>query len=154
MNRWIASFVLCVGLNSSLWSIATEGRLPNERPDWWKEYDNANPIQVAPQVAPPTGEVPLVVEEAVTRYDPTTPDASTYKPEGAQGTLGLPKAIDSDQVIREASTDLERRPTPIWRPFALFGVFLLVGMLTVLGAIRWFSSQLPEPPRPTRRRRF
>ncbi len=33
--------ILCIALLSLSWSIGTEGRSPNERPDWWKEYQNA-----------------------------------------------------------------------------------------------------------------
>ncbi len=154
MNRCIGYWVLILGLISPIWGIGTEGRSPHERPDWWKEYDNAKPIEVAPEVVPPKGEVPLVVEEAVTRYDPTLPDPSTYQPEGMHGTVGLPKAIEGEQVIKEASADLGRKPAPFWRPFVLFGSFFAVGLLAVLGVIRWLSSHLPEPPRPTRRRRF
>ncbi|MCX7925593.1 MAG: hypothetical protein N2554_07270 [Fimbriimonadales bacterium] len=148
--------ILCLVSLALSWGIATEGRSPNERPDWWKQYDNAPAIQASPQVIAPKGNIPNVVEEAVTRNAPAgVPETLVVGSEGAkQGTTGIAPAIDGAQVIQEASRDLNAGKRSIWHGFALFGAFLLLGGGAVFGVIRWLSNQLPEPPKPTRRRRF
>ncbi len=155
MRNWILG-ILCATSLALSWGIATEGRSPNERPDWWKQYDNAPAIQVSPEVIAPKGDTPSVIEEAVTRNAPAgVPETLVIGSEGAkQGTTGISPAIDGTQVIQEASRDLNQSGRSLWRGFALFGAFLLLGGGAVLGVIRWLSNQLPEPPKPTRRRRF
>ncbi len=148
--------ILCMGLLSLSWGIATEGRSPNERPDWWKNYENAPALQVAPEVEQPKGDTPSRIEEAVTRSAPAgVPENLVIGSEGAQqGSSELAPAINGEQVIQEASRDLGGDTSPFWRGFALFGAFLLLGGGAVFGVLRWLSNQLPEPPKPTRRRRF
>lgn len=148
--------MLCIALLSLSWSIGTEGRSPNERPDWWKAYENAPAIQASPEVIAPKGDTPSVVEEAVTRSAPGgVPETLVVGSDGAmQGTTGIAPAIDGAQVIQEASRNPNGSRNSLWRGFALFGAFLLLGGGAVFGAIRWLSNQLPEPPNPTRRRRF
>ena len=147
--------ILSVGLLALSWGIGTEGRSPNERPDWWKPYENAPAIEVSPEVIAPKGDIPSVAEEAVTRNAPGgVPENLVIGSDGAmQGNTQLAPAIDSQQVLQEAA----RNPDggrPLWRGFALFGAFLLLGGGAVFGVLRWLSNQLPEPPKPTRRRRF
>jgi len=151
-----ASSILSAAILALSWGIGTEGRSPNERPDWWKQYDNAPAIQASPEVIAPKGDTPSVVEESVTRNAPAgVPETLVIGSEGAkQGTTGIAPAIDGAQVIQEASRDLNGSGRSLWRGFALFGAFLLLGGGAVFGAIRWLSNQLPEPPKPTRRRRF
>ncbi len=150
---WMYLWVLV--LTVPMWAIGTEGRSPDERPDWWKPYEGATPIQVSPDVVPPKGEVPAVVEEAVTRNaERGVPETLVVSPEGASGTVGLPKAIDGEQVMQSATEDANRRSGGILRGFALFAGFLLFGGGAVFGLIRWWSAQVPEPPKPSRRARF
>ncbi|MFN7018945.1 MAG: hypothetical protein ACK4RG_06680 [Fimbriimonadales bacterium] len=148
--------ILCTAILALSWGIATEGRSPNERPEWWKEYQNAPAIEVSPEVVAPKGDTPSVVEEAVTRSAPTgVPEMLVIGSEGAkQGTTSLSPAIDGAQVIQAASRELDQGDRPLWRGFALLGAFLLLGGGAMFGIVRWLSSQLPEPPKPTRRRRF
>ncbi len=155
MRNWILG-ILCAASIALSWGIATEGRSPNERPDWWKQYDNAPAIQASPEVIAPKGDTPSVTEEAVTRNAPAgVPETLVIGSEGAkQGTTGISPAIDGAQVIQEASHDLNQGKHSLWRGFALLGAFLLLGGGAVFGVIRWLSNQLPEPPKPTRRRRF
>ncbi len=143
--------LLCLWLNG--WGIISEGRSPNERPDWWKQYENAKPIQPQPTVEPPRGSVPTVVEESVTRSAPASvPDTLVIQPQSGEATTHLPKTIDGAQVMDQATRDLERQRAAFWRPFALFGGFLLLGGGAVFGILRWLSQQVPEPPRARRRR--
>ncbi|MCS7300713.1 MAG: hypothetical protein NZ556_04070 [Fimbriimonadales bacterium] len=155
MRTLILGFVSATLIALS-WSIGTEGRSPNERPDWWKPYENAPAIQVAPEVVAPKGDIPSRTEEAVTRSAPAgVPENLVIGAEGAQhSSTELAPAIDGAQVIQEASRDLGGGKPAFWRGAVLFGLFLLLGGGLVLGAIRWLSNQLPEPPHPTRRRRF
>jgi hypothetical protein len=154
-----AKFAATIGVGMSLialsWGIATEGRSPHERPDWWKPYENAPAIEVRPEVVAPKGDIPSVAEEAVTRSAPGgVPETLVVGSGGAmQGTTQLAPAIDSQQVLQEAARDPDGK-RPIWRGFALFGAFLLLGGGAVFGVLRWLSNQLPEPPKPTRRRRL
>lgn len=138
------------------WGIATEGRAPHERPEWWKPYENAPAIEVRPEVVAPRGDTPAVIEEAVTRSAPAgVPETLTVQPGGAvPSTSGIPSAIDGAQVIQEASRELNAGRRSFWHGFALFGAFLLLGGGAVFGVLRWLSNQLPEPPKPTRPRRF
>ncbi|MCS7066326.1 MAG: hypothetical protein NZL85_08650 [Fimbriimonadales bacterium] len=143
---------LCLWLNG--WGIISEGRSPNERPDWWKQYENAKPIQPSPKVEAPQGSVPTVVEEAATRSAPAgVPDTLVVQPQSGGAASRLPQMIDSAQVMEQATRDIERKRSTFWRPFALFGGFLLLGGGAVFGILRWLSQQVPEPPR-TRRRRY
>lgn len=153
--RTILLSVLSMGALMFGWGIATEGRSPNERPDWWKPYENAPAIEVSPDVIAPKGDIPSVVEESVTRNAPAgVPETLVVGSDGAaQGAQGLPTAIDGNQVLQEAARNPDGK-RPIWRGFALFGAFLLLGGGAVFGVLRWLSNQLPEPPKPTRRRRF
>lgn len=152
---WLWGGLLTLGLVVCAFGIGTEGRSPHERPDWWKTYENAAPIEVAPEVKPPSGAPPAVIEEAATRSSGTgVPDQLVIAPDGATGTQGIPKAIDGVQVIQTASRDLKQGSAPFWRPLALFAGFFLLGGGAVFGVIRWLSAQVPEPPRPTRRRRY
>ncbi len=156
--RTITATVVCIAIWSTGWAIATEGRNPNERPSWWKEYENAPAIEVSPQAVAPKGDVPSVVDEAVTRYAPSgvpqhlviTPSTAAQHGTAAQN---LP-TIDSTQVLREA----ERQPASgaqlLGRGVAILAVFLLIGGSAAFGIVRWLSQQLPEPPQPSRRRRF
>jgi hypothetical protein len=154
-----AKFASTIGVSLGLlvlsWGIATEGRSPNERPDWWKPYENAPAIEVSPEVIAPKGDIPSVVEEAVTRNAPGgVPETLVVGSDGAmQGTTQLAPAIDGQQVLQEAARNPNGKP-PFWRGFALFGAFLLLGGGAVFGVLRWLSNQLPEPPKPTRRRRL
>lgn len=147
--------ILSLGLLALSWGIGTEGRSANERPEWWKEYENAPALEVSPEVIAPKGDIPSVVEEAVTRNAlSSVPENLVIGSDGAmQGTTQLAPAIDSEQVLQEAARN-PKGGTPIWRGFALFGAFLLLGGGAVFGVLRWLSNQLPEPPKPTRRRRF
>ncbi len=136
------------------WSIVSEHRSPNERPEWWKPYENAAPIQPSPTVVVPQGDVPTVVEEAVTRSAPAgVPDTLVIQPQSGVATVSLPRAIDGEQVMQQANRDIERQRVAFWRPFALFGGFLLLGGGAVFGLLRWWSQQVPAPP-PVRRRRY
>ncbi|MEN3001808.1 MAG: hypothetical protein ABDI19_08210 [Armatimonadota bacterium] len=143
---------LCLWLNG--WGIISEGRKPHERPDWWKPYENAAPIQPAPQVVPPQGGVPTVVEEAVTRSAPAgVPETLVVQPQSGGAASRLPTTIDGMQVMEQATREIEHQRRALWQPFALFGGFLLLGGGAVFGLLRWLSQQVPEPPR-TRRRRY
>lgn len=147
--------ILSAGLLALSWGIGTEGRSANERPEWWKEYENAPALEVSPEVIAPKGDIPSVAEEAVTRNAPSSvPENLVIGSDGAmQGTTVLSPAIDSEQVLQEAARN-PKVSAPLWRGFALFGAFLLLGGGAVFGVLRWLSNQLPEPPKPTRRRRF
>jgi hypothetical protein len=157
--RAFAKFATTVGVSIGVlglsWGIGTEGRSPNERPDWWKPYENAPAIEVSPEVIAPKGDIPSVAEEAVTRNAPGgVPENLVIGSDGAmQGNTPLAPAIDSQQVLQEAARDPDGKPS-VWRGFALFGAFLVLGGGAVFGALRWLSNQLPEPPKPTRRRRL
>jgi len=144
--------IALTGLLTNGWGIVSEGRSPNERPDWWKPYENAAPIQPAPSVEPPRGSVPVTVEEAVTRSAPAGVPATLVIQPQSGGTAPLPKTIDGMQVMEQATRDIECRRSAFWRPFALFGSFLLLGGGVVFGILRWLSQQVPEPPRPRRLR--
>jgi hypothetical protein len=142
---------LCLWLNG--WGIISEGRRADERPDWWKAYENAPPIQPTPNAIPPQGDVPAVVEEAATRSAPAgVPETLVIQPQSGEPSARLPKAIDGTQVMEQATRDLDRRHSAFWRPFALFGSFLLLGGGAVFGILRWLSQQVPPPPRSSRRR--
>ncbi|MER3402948.1 MAG: hypothetical protein C4336_02620 [Armatimonadota bacterium] len=155
IKYWLWGGIAVLGFISPAWSIGTEGRSPHERPDWWKQYENVPPVQVAPEVVAPQGSVPNVIEESATRTTgASVPDQLVIQPEGASGSYGIPKSIDGVQVVRTATRDLERSTAPFWRSLALFGGFFLLGGGAVFGLIRWLSAQVPEPPRPTRRRRY
>jgi len=157
--RAFAKFATTVGVSIGVlalsWGIGTEGRSPNERPDWWKPYENAPAIEVSPEVVAPKGDIPSVAEEAVTRNAPGgVPENLVIGSDGAmQGNTQLAPAIDSQQVLQEAARDPDGKPS-VWRGFALFGAFLVLGGGAVFGVLRWLSNQLPEPPKPTRRRRL
>jgi hypothetical protein len=99
--RTVVLSILSVGLLVLSWGIATEGRSPNERPDWWKPYENAPAIEVSPEVIAPKGDIPSVAEEAVTRNAPGgVPETLVIGSDGAkQGTTQLAPAIDSQQVL-------------------------------------------------------
>ncbi|GBC93510.1 hypothetical protein HRbin15_02001 [bacterium HR15] len=149
----IMTGIVLLGLLTMGWGIISEGRSPNERPDWWKQYENAKPIQPTPSVEPPQGGVPAVTEEAVTRNAAAgVPDTLVIQPQSGVVASPLPKPIDSAQVMEQATRDLEHQHAPFWRPFALFGGFLLLGGGAVFGLLQWLSRQVPEPPRPRRRR--
>jgi len=152
--RVIASLI-GLGLLAGGWGIISEGRSPNERPDWWKQYENAAPIQPAPRVEKPVGDVPLQLEEAVTRSAPAgVPETLVIQPQsGGAPVSGLPRTLDGAQVMEQATREIERERVAFWRPFALFGGFLLLGVGAVFGLLRWLSQQVPEPPR-TRRRPY
>lgn len=147
--------LLSAGLFALSWGIGTEGRSANERPEWWKEYENAPALEVDPAVIAPKGDIPSIAEEAVTRNAPGgVPENLVIGSDGArQGTTQLAPAIHHEQVLQEAARN-PKGGTPIWRGFALFGAFLLLGGGAVFGVLRWLSNQLPEPPKPTRQRRF
>jgi hypothetical protein len=153
--RTVIGGILSVGILALSWGIGTEGRSPNERPDWWKPYENAPAIEVSPEVVAPKGDIPRVAEEAVTRNAPGgVPENLVVGSDGAmQGTTQLAPAIDSQQVLQEAARAPDGKPS-VWRGFALFGAFLVLGGGAVFGVLRWLSNQLPEPPKPTRRRRL
>ncbi len=140
----------------SSWGIGTEGKSLHERPDWWKQYDGAPPIEVRPEVIPPQGDTPSVVQEAVTRNpNQGVPETLVVQPEGTSGTVGIPKAIDSEQVLQSANETLHQQGRGgFLRGIALFVGFLLFGGGAVFGLIRWWSAQVPEPPKPSRRTRF
>ena len=144
-----------LGLFAGGWGIISEGRSPNERPDWWKQYEDAAPIQPTPRVEKPVGHVPLEIEEAATRSAPAgVPETLVIQPQsGSAPASSLPRTIDGAQVMEQATRDIERRRTALWRPFVLFGGFLLLGGGAVFGLLRWLSQQVPEPPR-TRRQRY
>ncbi|GIV07481.1 MAG: hypothetical protein KatS3mg017_0683 [Fimbriimonadales bacterium] len=116
--------ILCMALLSLSWGIGTEGRSPNERPDWWKEYENAPAIQASPEVVAPKGDTPSVVEEAVTRNAPgSVPETLVVGSDGAmQGSTSVAPAIDGVQVLQEASHNPNGSRNSLWRGFALFGV--------------------------------
>jgi hypothetical protein len=150
--RTIASLMV-LGLFVGSWGIISEGRSPNERPDWWKPYEHAAPLQPTPHVEKPVGHVPLEVDEAVTRRESAgVPETLVIQPQsGSASVSGLPRTIDGAQVMEQATRDIERQRTAFWRPIALFGGFLLLSGGAVFGLLRWLSQQVPEPPRPRRR---
>lgn len=135
MMRTTLLILLCAGAIMQGWSIATEGRSPNERPDWWKPYENAPALEVSPDVIAPKGHIPSVAEEAVTRNAPAgVPETLVVGSDGAaQGAQGLPAAIDGNQVLQEAARNPDGK-RPIWRGFALFGAFLLLGAARCLAS--------------------
>jgi hypothetical protein len=106
-------------------------------------------------VEKPVGHVPLEVDEAVTRRESAgVPETLVIQPQsGSAPTGSLPRTIDGAQVMEQATRDIERERTAFWRPFALFGGFLLLGGGAVFGLLRWLSQQVSEPPR-TRRRPY
>lgn len=143
--------VVCMVLAIPLsWGIATEGRRPDERPEWWKAYENAPPLQVSPQVVPPKGDVPSVIEEAVTRNAPTgVPEHLVITPSDLppDATSAAP-VINTAQVAQEAARTTE---APRWeRRWMLLGAFLLLGGGVAFGIMRWIANRLPEPPQPSR----
>ncbi|MDW8106045.1 MAG: hypothetical protein RMK45_01055 [Armatimonadota bacterium] len=147
--------MVCAVLTVALsWGIATEGRRPDERPEWWKAYENAPPLQVNPQVVPPKGDVPSVVEEAVTRNAPAgVPEHLVITPSDLpQGAASAVPTIDTAQVAREAARTAESTTRAWGRSWMLLGVFLLLGGGATFGVIRWLTNRLPEPPQPSRRR--
>ncbi len=148
-----ASLLALLLLCTNGWSIISEGRDINERPDWWKSYENAKPIQPLPSVQPPQGSTPPIIEEAVTRSAPAgVPETLVIQPQSGGATVRPPRMIDGEQVMAQAQRDVERKRSAFWRPFVLFGGFLLLGGGAVFGLLRWLSQHAPEPPRPYRRR--
>lgn len=155
IKHYLWGGIVLLGLMSQACAIGTEARGPNERPDWWKQYENVPPTEISPEVVAPKGDVPTVIHESATRTEGTgVPNQLVIRPESTAGSQGIPKSIDGVQVIESATHDLDRSASPFWRPFVLFLGFFLLGGGAAFGLIRWLSAQVPASPRPTRRRRY
>lgn len=133
-------------LLASVWSIGSEGRKAGERPSWWGNYDHAAPDTPKPEVEGPKGDVPINIEEAVTRSAaPTRSGTLIITPSGE--TAEKVPMIDGEQVVKEATRDPGNRQSPLWRTFSVFAGFLLAGGACVMGLFRWLNNQAPPPTR-------
>jgi hypothetical protein len=147
---WLVPALVAL-LFSSVWSIGSEGRKPGERPGWWGNYDNVAPSKPEPVVEGPKGDVPVNVDEAVTRnIAPTRSGTLVITPSGE--TAEKVPAIDGEQVVQEATRDPGDGKPLIWRTLSVFAGFLLAGGACVMGLFRWLNNQAPPPTRRTRRK--
>lgn len=155
VKHYLWGGIVLLGLMSQAYAIGTEGRSPHERPEWWKQYENAPPVEISPEVVAPKGDVPAIIQESATHTEGTgVPNQLVIRPEGTAGSRGIPKSIDGVQVIESATRELNTSTSSFWRPVMLFLGFFVLGGGAVFGLIRWLSAQVPESPKPTRRRRY
>ena len=59
-TKFATTVGVSIGVLALSWGIGTEGRSPNERPDWWKPYENAPAIEVSPEVIAPRATSPAL----------------------------------------------------------------------------------------------